>query len=240
MIPRAVSLQDDSQPHSNPSYPSPTMNTRPHRPLPRRRALLVALCLAVVPTLLLNPVTSFAGDSPKQAEGLDKQTLDNGVTLKVYNIGQEMNTLHEVAEGQKPNVVLRRKKIMYGGKAFGGLEKQFVAEVAGYLQAPSDGAYTFRLASDDGSAVWVGKRQVVSDKGLHIMRPRDAKVHLKKGIYPIRVLMFQNVGNFGLHLSWRTPGSEGIVPIPHEALWTTTPDPSTADGLKQLGAPVSS
>jgi|GEM_PF-4464450 len=215
------------------------MNTRPHRPVPRRRALLTALCLAVTPALLFNPSTSLASNGPKQAVDIDKQALSHGVTLKVYDIGQEMNTLHELAKGQKPNAVLQRQKIIYDGKAFGGFEKQFVAEVTGYLEAPADGAYTFRLESDDGSAVWIGERQIVSDKGLHVMRPRDAKVHLKKGIYPIRILMFQNVGNFGLRLSWRTPDSEGIIPVPHEALWTTAPDPNTTDGLKKLGAPVS-
>jgi mono/diheme cytochrome c family protein len=89
---------------------------------------------------------------------------------------------------------------------------QFGLEFEGLLRVDEPGEYTFYLRSDDGSALWIGERQVVDNDGEHSPVERSGSVRLETGEHPIRVLYFENGGGEDLQLEWEGPGiSRGAI-----------------------------
>jgi hypothetical protein len=73
-----------------------------------------------------------------------------GLTLWVYNVGQDMYRLQELVPGQTPNVSKVIERVDLGNKDF-GVNDQFLAELGGYITIQQGGRYEFQLNSDDGS-----------------------------------------------------------------------------------------
>lgn len=69
----------------------------------------------------------------------------------------------------------------------------------GYINIPADGKYTFYIASDDGSKLYINNQLVIDNDGLHGFNEKSAEMILKKGLQPIRVEYFQE--NYGQGLS---------------------------------------
>merc|ERR1712196_715458 len=74
------------------------------------------------------------------------------------------------------------------------------------LSYKSTGWYTFFTTSDDGSKLWVTRRQVVNNDGLHGMRTRAGRVFLRKGSVSVKVVTFERGGGAGLYVDWQGPG----------------------------------
>ena len=91
-----------------------------------------------------------------------------------------------ITEKMKP-VVARVEKVVRTADTSGGfngtpLRDNFYVRWTGTLRIPSDGTWTFRLTSDDGSRLlWIGGKKVVDNGGLHGMQPKSATASLKKG-----------------------------------------------------------
>jgi hypothetical protein len=81
------------------------------------------------------------------------------------------------------------------------------ARFAGYVHVPSDGVWTFRLTSDDGSRLWIGDRLVVDGDGPHTAEERAGAIALRAGWHAIRVDYFQSGG--GRALSLRVLAADG-------------------------------
>ncbi|CAM5330991.1 hypothetical protein SFUMM280S_09223 [Streptomyces fumanus] len=95
-----------------------------------------------------------------------------------------------------------------------------MTQATGYLVAPSDGTYVFRLTSDDGSRLTIDGSTVVDHDGLHGAEPKDGTVQLTAGAHPLRIDHFERDGGQELRLSWRPPGADGFSVVPTEALTT--------------------
>ncbi len=78
----------------------------------------------------------------------------------------------------------------------------------GYLQVPADGLYSFRLSSDDGSRLWLGKELVIDHDGLHGTTEKEGTAALARGLHPIRVEWFNKTGGATLSLSVSRDGGE--------------------------------
>ncbi|MEO8445795.1 MAG: family 20 glycosylhydrolase, partial [Gammaproteobacteria bacterium] len=89
---------------------------------------------------------------------------------------------------------------------------------SGYLRAPEDGVYTFTVASDDGSALYVGERLVVDNDGPHSRRGLSGQVALSAGLHPVRLLFFEGGGGHSLQVEWQGPSSLRAV-LPAAALF---------------------
>ncbi|MCE9629516.1 MAG: HEAT repeat domain-containing protein [Planctomycetia bacterium] len=76
---------------------------------------------------------------------------------------------------------------------------------SGFLQVPMNGKYTFFLASDDGSRLYLDGKLVVNNDGLHGMGEKAGGVDLTAGSHPIAVTYFDNGGGNGLSLAWTGP-----------------------------------
>ena len=82
----------------------------------------------------------------------------------------------------------------------------FALRYRGYIRVDETGVYTFTLASDDGSRLWIGDTLLIDNDGLHGAKPVSAPAALEAGWHPITVAMFQATGGLELQVSWSGPG----------------------------------
>ncbi|MEU8611034.1 family 16 glycoside hydrolase [Actinoplanes sp. NPDC048791] len=178
----------------------------------------------LVAALLIGTFTAapaYAADLPPQ---------EPGVTLRTYHIGLPLNRVCELKPGQTPNVDKLMPTVDWSTAEQFGLEDDFVTHALANLTVPADGAYTFRLTSDDGSKLWVGDTLVVDHDGLHGAEPKDGAVNLTAGVHPVRVEHFERNGGQQLTLAWRPPGADDFAVVPTSAL-------STDAGVVRVTAP---
>lgn len=76
----------------------------------------------------------------------------------------------------------------------------------GYLFAPTTGLYTFRLGSDDGSALRIDQRVVIENDGLHTYRTEEATIPLARGTHLFELVYFERDGDQALTVEWSTDG----------------------------------
>ena len=100
----------------------------------------------------------------------------------------------------------------------GARDDDYALRFDGFLEVPSDGAWTFVLSSDDGSRLMIAGRVVVDNDGQHEDRPARGSIRLAKGLHPIRVEFFERSGDQSLSLSWDGPDRD-VEPVPATALW---------------------
>jgi alpha-L-fucosidase len=92
--------------------------------------------------------------------------------------------------------------------------EDFAVRYSGYLLVPEDGVYTFFVASDDGSRLWIGDTLVVDNDGLHGSQTESGRIALAWGLHPITVGFFQRTGGLDLEVAFRGPGVEHQVVPP--------------------------
>lgn len=77
----------------------------------------------------------------------------------------------------------------------------------GWLNAPAEGKYTFVYDTDDGGALIInGKEIITRDRNGPAGTPTKKSTKLKKGRNEIRIEYFENTGNEEIALSWSGPG----------------------------------
>jgi hypothetical protein len=170
-----------------------------------------------------------AAPSPTAAADIPPQ--EPGVTLRVYDVQAPLSKLCTLKPGQTPNHDKVMPTVDWSTAAdFGGFEDRFVSEATGYLIAPRDGSYVFRLTSDDGSRLSLDGSPLIDHDGLHGAEPKDGTVHLTAGPHPLRVDHFERDGGQQVQLSWKPPGESEFTVVPREAL-------STDAGVVRVTAP---
>ena len=92
--------------------------------------------------------------------------------------------------------------------------EDFAVRYSGYILVPEDGVYTFFVASDDGSRLWIGDILVVDNDGLHGSQTESGRIALAWGLHPIAVGFFQRTGGVDLEVAFRGPGVEHQVVPP--------------------------
>jgi NAD-dependent dihydropyrimidine dehydrogenase PreA subunit len=92
-----------------------------------------------------------------------------------------------------------------------GVFSYFAISYNGYFRVTQDGLYKFRLASDDGSVLYIDGREIINNDGRHGIKSGSGKKNLAEGIHSISVDYFQAGGKAALQLFWTPPsGSEKI------------------------------
>jgi hypothetical protein len=189
-----------------------------------RRHLILLLTSAVsVGGVLAAPSSSAApADIPPQ---------EPGITLRVFDVQTPLNELCTLKPGQTPNHDKLMPTVDWSTTAdFGGIADNFVSEASGYLVAPRDGTYVFRLTSDDGSRLSLDGTTVIDHDGLHGAEPKDGVAELTAGAHPLRIEHFDRGGGQQLQLAWKPPGESEFTVVPREAL-------STDAGVVRVTAP---
>jgi cytochrome c2 len=76
----------------------------------------------------------------------------------------------------------------------------------GFLKIDSEGTYTFRVTSDDGSKLWIDERLIVNNDGIHPPQLKSGKTNLAKGIHKLAIGVFNGGGGFELSVDVEGPG----------------------------------
>jgi alpha-L-fucosidase len=78
----------------------------------------------------------------------------------------------------------------------------------GALKVPQDDVYSFALASDDGSDLWIDDVRVVDNDGLHGTLVRTGHAALAAGWHNLEVRWFNKTGGADLDLKWGPLGAD--------------------------------
>ncbi|MCH8806133.1 MAG: DUF1080 domain-containing protein [Planctomycetes bacterium] len=161
-----------------------------------------------------------------------------GVLVRIYDIGQPMHALPELAPHQLPNTVkiLPSVDLETERGDFGEFKDRFLTEVTGFLRIEEPGTYGFRLMSDDGAKLWIDGRLVIDHDGLHGPTPKDGEIELDPGLHALRVFHFESSGGEELLLGWRPATNTGdYTPIPAAVLSHDADAPrATSPGTKRI------
>lgn len=132
-----------------------------------------------------------------------------GVSVKVYGIGESIDSLMQLAPGQLPTAYSIEPSLDLTSKQhFGNLDFYFISHVEGNLNIASEGIYSFQVLADDGVRFSIGDTLLYEHNGLQAAEPSaDLDVFLKPGVYPLSVEHFQSTGQKRLTLMWRPPWS---------------------------------
>jgi hypothetical protein len=81
----------------------------------------------------------------------------------------------------------------------------FVWKNTGTVRIITRGRYHFCTTSDDGSKMWVNRRYLVSNDGLHGARTRCGGIYLNPGSYPVMATGFQRGGGAYMSITYQGP-----------------------------------
>ncbi|AUD01461.1 PA14 domain-containing protein [Spirosoma pollinicola] len=104
----------------------------------------------------------------------------------------------------------------------------------GYINAPTDGTYTFYTSSDDGSKLLIGTTEVVNNDGVHGTIEKSGTIGLKAGKHAITILFFQGDGGQEMTTSYSGPGVNKQT-IPASAYFRVSAPVTTGNGSGLLG-----
>ncbi|BCJ48795.1 hypothetical protein Asp14428_02700 [Actinoplanes sp. NBRC 14428] len=182
---------------------------------------LLVLSLLTTAAVAAHPTAAQAADLPPQEPGLTLRTFDTRVPL---------SAICTLKPSQTPNVDKLIPQVDLHTAADFGFEDNFVAHVLGNITVPADGAYTFRLTSDDGSRLSIDGNRVVDNDGLHGVESKDGTADLTAGTHSVFIEFFEAGGGQDLTFSWQPPGAEGFTVVPNSVL-------STDAGVVRVTAP---
>ncbi|HEX5554439.1 MAG TPA: alpha-L-fucosidase [Chitinophagaceae bacterium] len=89
-----------------------------------------------------------------------------------------------------------------------GRKDKFCFLFNGYIRIRKAAVYTFYLASDDGSDLWIDDIKVVDNDGDHNTAEASGKVALKKGYHKIKVRYFDSGGDNSLRVGMQAEGGK--------------------------------
>jgi len=92
-------------------------------------------------------------------------------------------------------------------------DNNFAFKYDGYIKIAKTGTYTFTLASDDGSQLFVDDKLVVDNNGRHGLLAKTGQVNLAAGFHRITLTYFDAGGQAKLEVKYKGPGlSEQKLP----------------------------
>ncbi len=147
------------------------------------------------------------------------QQTDPGVTLRLFEVAQDLAEIPVLAPDQTPNVDQLRDRIDFRYDDFAAVSAPFVTRVVAQLLVTAPGEYRFRLTSDDGSRLTLDGAVVINNDGRHgSVSVESDPVHLTSGPHALLVEHFDHVGDRVLRLEWRPPGASEFASIPTASL----------------------
>ena len=172
-------------------------------------------CLGWV--LLSLCICSYAVAAP--AATTQPVAIDNGRAAGV--VGEYFKDLKDAkgfkADAAAPFLVRVDKNINFKsvkGQFFDSkLSTNFVVVWTGYLRIKEGGEYTLSLRSDDGAKLFLSENLILDDHDMEVMKPKETKIALKRGDYPLRVVFEQGGGGAGCQLWWKKPNDKADAKV---------------------------
>ena len=155
---------------------------------------------------------------------IDSTNAQNLARFWVLPQNVDVSSLAQVNFAAAPNLTTNFTDIYRpattGNFQPGIVNDRFAASFRGRLYVPQPGTWTFFLASDDGSQLFLDGKLVVDHDGLHGTTERSGTVPgLSGGLHDVEVRMFENLGSASLMFSWSGPGTP-YEPVPADAFRT--------------------
>ncbi|MCA9249422.1 MAG: hypothetical protein KDA42_20010, partial [Planctomycetales bacterium] len=149
---------------------------------------------------------AFAFDPPSHArgEGQGGVSADNGIQVDYFELSPG-NVSRETLEKLTPKASGVVAEIKMDVPQLGRRDA-FALRFSGQLYAEKPGQYTFFIASDDGSRLYIDDELLINHDGLHGMSEKQASVQLTAGMHALMVTYFDNGGGDGLAVQWSGPG----------------------------------
>ena len=143
------------------------------------------------------------------SDGID--LVQQGVQIDLFyphTTGVSLKNLAELkphSRGLSDNFTIRAPKAI--------LRNRFALRFTGLIDIQVSGEYTFYLASDDGSHLYLDRHQVIDNDGPHGIAEKSGSVELSAGLHPISVTYCNHKGDAGLQVAWEGPGfSKQAIP----------------------------
>ena len=161
--------------------------------------------------------------------------LKPGVTVWVYETGEEMRELPVLVDGQTPTVSADFDTIDFSSpwaSTYGApLAELYIGHAWGRMVIATGGTYEFRLTSDDGAKWFLGdEAALVIDNDLPGTNSATATLNLLPGTFRYYIDFYQNAGSSRLLLEWKPPGAPAFEAVPAGVL-------QTEDGLTHVTSP---
>jgi hypothetical protein len=135
-------------------------------------------------------------------------------TGEVHNV-PDFSTLKPTESGKIANF-----DHTLGGKA---AEENYSIQFHGGLKIEKDASYTFYVASDDGSKLWIDDKLVVDNDGDHATDEKSGKIKLAAGLHKLVLGFYQGGGERALTVSYEC-ALFGKKAVPAEVLVEKGPD----------------
>jgi hexosaminidase len=151
----------------------------------------------------------FKKQTPRPATELTTKTA--GLLVNFYPTAQSIKTVATL-DSLAAAETLEIEKFEFPAVP---LPEEFGLIFTGYLQVPETGLYTFTVASNDDSRLFIGENLVVDNDGPHGVLERTGQVALAAGWHPVKLAYFQAGGSKELFVTYQGPGIEKTeIPTP--------------------------
>jgi putative heme-binding domain-containing protein len=161
---------------------------------------------------LFEKVMPLISELPAGMEAETVAVTDQNGVLAFYGEPNSNTAKSEVLDGRTPSdqsVVPKFQMMIPPGKP----RDKFYNILKSSLQVSKNGNYTFYIASDDGSMLYIDDKLVINHDGDHGMNEKNAKIKLTAGMHSIRVNYYDSGGGDGLRVSWKVPkGKKEEIP----------------------------
>jgi len=137
----------------------------------------------------------FIVPPPVKADGLKK-----GVQFSVY-----AGSWNKLPDFDKIKPIAAGIASMFSHAVVPQMKDNFALRFTGLVKIPADGLYVFYTSSDDGSRLYIDRKLVVENDGLHGVMEMGGLIRLNKGMYPITVTFFEKTGGEELKVFFEGP-----------------------------------
>lgn len=108
-------------------------------------------------------------------------------------------------------------------KDFGERQDHFAIVFKGTLNIPKTGSYSFRLASDDGSWLFIDGKEIIDHGGFHGPDIKDGEVYLSEGAHDLKIHYFQGSGGAAITFQWFN-SEKGVFEVVPTSMFSVSPD----------------
>lgn len=124
------------------------------------------------------------------AHGLKEQVYYTGANSRIPDMRGQAEQERVV-----PHVVYANTKTPWPGFS---RADNFACRWSGFLSISRGGRYRFSLISDDGSKLYINRKQVVDNDGLHSLRNQEGIISLHRKKWPLKLEFFEKAGSAGM------------------------------------------
>lgn len=143
-----------------------------------------------------------------------------GLYTEIRNIPVSLTSINQINYTKRPvQAGIMPNFGNMSGVDFGDLTDNFALKAEGFIYIDATGSHTFRLWSDDGSALTIAGQKVIDNDGPHGAEYKEITLDMTAGYYPVTMEFFQGGGGKFLSFNWKPQGQGEFTVVPFEKLF---------------------